>query len=82
MVNELLAEKALAGQEGAVEALAMVAAQQQVGSVGLSWRHKVAGHVPTGLLVNRSLATAQRFPAPQAARCCPNRGLQTISGNG
>ncbi|EFJ49215.1 hypothetical protein VOLCADRAFT_90139 [Volvox carteri f. nagariensis] len=37
VVNELLAEKALAGQEGAVEALAMAAAQQQLRQSALAY---------------------------------------------
>ncbi|KAG2494283.1 hypothetical protein HYH03_007636 [Edaphochlamys debaryana] len=37
VVNELLAEKALAGQEGAVEALAMAAAQQQLRQAALAY---------------------------------------------
>eukprot|EP00198_Chlamydomonas_reinhardtii_P007853 XP_001697190.1 predicted protein [Chlamydomonas reinhardtii] len=37
VVNELLAEKALAGQEGAVEALAGAAAQQQLRQAALAY---------------------------------------------
>ncbi|GLI64788.1 hypothetical protein VaNZ11_008193 [Volvox africanus] len=37
VVNELLAEKALAGQEGAVEAMAMAAAQQQLRQAALAY---------------------------------------------
>ncbi|GIL76479.1 hypothetical protein Vretimale_6016 [Volvox reticuliferus] len=78
VVNELLAEKALAGQEGAVEAMAMAAAQQQLRQAALAYVLLLHHCRPGGQDLQQQQQQAASAGAPGESMAATGPDLETI----